>query len=45
MAASNRPAQESASVDDSTESGVGMAHPTVIPTNFESDRSNADNDA
>ncbi len=36
MAVTNPSARTSATVDDAVESGVGMAHLTVIPTNFES---------
>ncbi|WP_275086271.1 hypothetical protein [Natronorubrum halophilum] len=36
MAATNPSARTSATVDDAVESGIGMAHLTVIPTNFES---------
>ena len=34
MAASNRPARDA---DESSDAGVGLAHPTVVPTNFDSD--------
>ena len=36
MAASNPPVRPSDDEDDRPEPGVGMAHLTVVPTNFES---------
>ncbi|WP_257787639.1 MULTISPECIES: hypothetical protein [Natronorubrum] len=35
MAATNSSARSSAPADDAAKSGVGMAHLTVVPTNFE----------
>lgn len=35
MAATNSSARTSAPADDAAKSGVGMAHLTVVPTNFE----------
>ncbi|WP_265111946.1 hypothetical protein [Halosolutus halophilus] len=34
MAATN-PARDDSSVPESDDSGVGMKHPTVVPTNFD----------
>jgi hypothetical protein len=42
MAATNPSARESASTTASVESGVGMAHLTVVPTNFRSEQRTAD---
>ncbi len=44
MAATNSSARTSASADDAAESGAGMAHLTVIPTNFESTERNGTED-
>ncbi|WP_306059487.1 hypothetical protein [Natronococcus wangiae] len=38
MAATDPSPRESASADELAESGAGMAHLTVVPTNFEPDR-------
>ncbi|MFB1062838.1 hypothetical protein [Natrinema sp. H-ect4] len=35
MAASNSAPRTSPLADDAVEAGVGMAHPTVVPTNFD----------
>ncbi|WP_436344314.1 hypothetical protein [Natronorubrum sp. FCH18a] len=35
MAATNPSARTSSAADDAAESGAGMAHLTVVPTNFE----------
>ncbi|WP_256527522.1 hypothetical protein [Natrinema marinum] len=35
MAASNSSARTSPTADDATTDGVGMAHLTVVPTNFD----------
>ncbi|AFZ73696.1 hypothetical protein SAMN05443661_11173 [Natronobacterium gregoryi] len=37
MAASNRSPRTPASGDEPANSGAGMAHLTVVPTNFDSD--------
>ncbi|ELY55255.1 hypothetical protein QA600_17620 [Natronococcus sp. A-GB1] len=37
MAATNPSPRESASTTESVESGTGMAHLTVVPTNFRSE--------
>ncbi|WP_255681901.1 hypothetical protein [Natrinema sp. SYSU A 869] len=34
MAASDSSPETASSADDTAESAVGMAHPTVVPTNF-----------
>ena len=34
MAASNRPARDA---DEPSDADVGLAHPTVVPTNFDAD--------
>ncbi|WP_284145789.1 hypothetical protein [Natrinema salinisoli] len=39
MAASDHSPKPSSSADDATKSAVGMAHPTVVPTNFDPDDS------
>ncbi|WP_277521665.1 hypothetical protein [Natrinema salsiterrestre] len=39
MAASDHSQKPSSSADDAAESAVGMAHPTVVPTNFDPDES------
>ncbi|WP_264182116.1 hypothetical protein [Natrinema amylolyticum] len=35
MAASDSGPETASSVDDAAESAAGMAHPTVVPTNFD----------
>ncbi|WP_255680959.1 hypothetical protein [Natrinema sp. DC36] len=35
MAASNSAARTSPSADEAVEAAAGMAHPTVVPTNFD----------
>jgi hypothetical protein len=35
MAASDSPRRTPPSADDAVEAAVGMAHPTVVPTNFD----------
>ncbi len=42
MAATNPSARTSASADDAAESGAGMAHLTVVPTNFEATEQDGD---
>ncbi len=39
MAAPNPSPRESPSADEPSESGLGVAHPTVVPTNFDRDDS------
>ncbi|WP_187433095.1 hypothetical protein [Natronococcus pandeyae] len=42
MAATNPSPRESVSADEPADSGTGMAHLTVVPTNFDSDRRTTD---
>ncbi|WP_284145169.1 hypothetical protein [Haloterrigena alkaliphila] len=37
MAAPNPSARPSPSADDAPDAAVGMAHPTVVPVNFDAD--------
>jgi hypothetical protein len=39
MAASDRSSDSSPPANDASESGVGMAHLTIVPTNFDPDDS------
>ncbi|MFC4438329.1 MULTISPECIES: hypothetical protein [Natrialbaceae] len=41
MAATNPSPRESVSADEPVESGTGMSHLTVVPTNFDSDQRTA----
>ncbi|WP_255291500.1 hypothetical protein [Natrinema sp. CBA1119] len=40
MAASDYPARTPPSADDAVEAAAGMAHPTVVPTNFDPEDAN-----
>ncbi|WP_255191867.1 hypothetical protein [Natronobeatus ordinarius] len=37
MATKNHPVRNPKSSTDSSDSGIGMAHPTVVPANFDPD--------
>ncbi|WP_279387005.1 hypothetical protein [Natrarchaeobius halalkaliphilus] len=38
MATSQPSANEPTEIDDRVEFGVGMAHPTIVPTNYDPER-------